>query len=313
MAGPVAAQNAVTAPGLSGDSACGGGYSRERNSLYVGYRTSDITNTNLPFSLSNLTDWTNLRSSLGIGDNPVSSITISAKVINTRTGMTVRTLNPGTVTSSQNPSYATTNVTLVEKTPYVAIMYTDYSGHGESNPFSVRCFMTGGTYTIENSGSSNFIMNLWNTTKRDAELSAECTLEGQLGTDSEIRARATTNLETSLGMSGQAYVNARDAAPAACRDRCSQTFPHSDNASRAARTECESQCSNGGIPTWTEMLNMEVAAIKRTFDPGKCRAPEADQPQTNGCYSISPRTPLDVKNCLCGRSPQPAGAGCRTP
>ena len=25
--------------------------------------------------------------------------------------------------------------------------------------------------------------------------------------------------------------------------------------------------------------------------------------QTNGCFSISPRTPMDVRNCLCGRPP----------
>ena len=57
-------------------------------------------------------DWTVLRGLLGIADNPVSSIAISAKVINARTGTTVRTLDLGTVTSTQNPSYTTTNVTL---------------------------------------------------------------------------------------------------------------------------------------------------------------------------------------------------------
>jgi len=310
MAGPVAAQNTVTAPGLSGDSACGGGYSRERNSLYVGYRTSDITNTNLPFSLSNLTDWTNLRSSLGIGDNPVSSITISAKVINTRTGATVRTLNPGTVTSSQNPSYATTNVTLAEKTPYVAIMYTDFAGHGESNPFSVRCFMTGGTYTINNEGSQNFIGQVWNMVKRDADLRNECTIDGQLGNRAARESEALANLNRSFG--SEANYNTMT-SQATCNRKCDERFPRSDSASNAAKNACRNQCAaaRSSIPDWATLLANEVAAIERTFDPGKCRAPAADQPQSNGCYSISPRTPLDVNNCLCSRSPKPSGLGCR--
>ena len=47
------------------------------------------------------------------------------------------------------------------------------------------------------------------------------------------------------------------------------------------------------------MVDAEVAAMERTFDPGQCKGPE--QPSSTGCYSISPRTPLDVQNCLCGR------------
>ena len=155
LAGPVGAQTTITTSGLLGNFACGGGYSLQRNLSVVGYQDSSITDTNLPFSLSNILDWTGLRGLLGIADNPVSSIAISAKVINARTGTTVRTLDLGTVTSTQNPSYTTTNVTLTEKTPYVVIMYTDFAGHGEDNPFSVKCFMTGGTYTITNLSINN--------------------------------------------------------------------------------------------------------------------------------------------------------------
>ena len=155
MAGPVVAQTTITTNGLSGDAACDGGYSQQRNLSVTGYQDSAITNTNLPFSLSNILDWTAIRGLLGIADNPVSSIAISAKVINARTGTTVRTLDLGTVTSTQNPSYTTTNVTLTERTPYVVIMYTDFGGHGEDNPFSIKCFMTGGSYTITNLSINN--------------------------------------------------------------------------------------------------------------------------------------------------------------
>ncbi|MCY4278121.1 MAG: hypothetical protein OXE81_09850 [Gammaproteobacteria bacterium] len=311
IAAPVAAQTTITAPGLSGDAACGGGYLSEINSMVMGYQASAITNTNLPFSLSSITDWATLRSALGIADNPVSSIAITAEVINTRTGATVRTINLGTATSSQNASYATTNVTLAEKTPYVAIVYTDFAGHGESNPFSVRCFMTGGTYTIGNAGSSNFIMNLWNDAKRDAELSAECTLDGQLGDAGARTLQANANLTARFGGNEAHYNNTIKSVPN-CENRCRERYPFSDSVSTGYRNTCNTQCAAlSGLPSWADLLREEIAAIERTFDPGKCRAPEADQPQTNGCYSISPRTPLDVKNCLCGRSPKPSGLGCR--
>ena len=172
--------------------------------------------------------------------------------------------------------------------------------------------MTGGTYTIEAGGSSNFIMNLWNATKRDADLSDECTVEGQLGTETEIETQATNNLNRSFG--NQSNYNTMT-SQATCNSKCDERFPRSDTASTAAKDACKAQCAaaRDNIPTWAELHANEVAAIKRTFDPGKCRAPAADQPQTNGCYSISPRTPFDINNCLCGRTPQPAAAGCRTP
>ncbi len=149
MAGQVGAQN-VTAPGLKGNPACAGGYLMQKNlaALDSTNNADAVTNTSLPFKLSTLINWTNLRGLLGIADNPVSSITVYGKVKNTRTNTDVRTIDLGAVTSGQNPSYATTNVTLTAKTPYVIILYTDYSGLREENPFAVQCFMTGGTYNV---------------------------------------------------------------------------------------------------------------------------------------------------------------------
>ena len=46
-------------------------------------------------------------------------------------------------------------MTLTERTPYVVIIYTDFAGHGEDNPFMRDCFMTGGTYTITNLSINN--------------------------------------------------------------------------------------------------------------------------------------------------------------
>ena len=115
LAGPVGAQTTITSNGLQGPPSCWAGSTN--NTIARSYLYSNITNTNLPFGLSNVMDWTVLRGLLGIADNPVSSIAISAKVINARTGTTVRTLDLGTVTSTQNPSYTTTNVTLTERTP----------------------------------------------------------------------------------------------------------------------------------------------------------------------------------------------------
>ncbi len=208
-----------------------------------------------------------LRGLLGIADNPVNSINIYAQVKNVRNNSNVgNRIDLGAVTSTQNPSYASNAVSLAERTPYAILMYTGFSGHGEDNPFAVQCFMTGGSYTIPNGG------NEWMDIMRSAV--TDCTMQGQLGSDSEIRTKAEANL------------------------------PWSENDYPGRNIN--------GAPTWESLVQEEIKAIKFTFDPGKCRAPDANQPRTNGCYSISPRTQLDVRNCLCGRSPRPAGlTGCR--
>jgi len=84
---------------------------------------------------------------LGIADNPVSSITVYAKIKNTRTNTDIRTIDLGAVTSTQNPSYATTNVTC----PGSDTCET-------ARPFpkdAVRREEAGGTYTLNNVFASN--------------------------------------------------------------------------------------------------------------------------------------------------------------
>ena len=149
MASPGWAQ--VTTNGLTGINACSGGYLESNPAAFdSSSNQNSATNTSVNFKLSSLLDWTNLRGLMGVADNPVSSITVYGKVKNTRSNTDVRIIDFGAVTSTQNPSYSDNNVTLTEKTPYVLILYTGFSGHGESNPFGVQCFMTGGTYTPAN-------------------------------------------------------------------------------------------------------------------------------------------------------------------
>ncbi len=149
MATPIWSQT-ITTNGIQGGPACSMGYSAVKNTIARAYLYTRITNTSLPFQLSSVMDWAGLRSIMGVADNPVSSLALTGKIFNGRTGATVQTIDLGTITSSQNLSYATTNVTLMEKTPYVVIMYTDFAGHGENNPFMIDCFVTGGTYTLGN-------------------------------------------------------------------------------------------------------------------------------------------------------------------
>ena len=166
--------------------------------------------------------------------------------------------------------------------------------------------MTGGPYTINNVGSQNFIDQVWNMVKRDADLRNECTIDGQLGNRAARERKALANLNLSFG-SEMRYDEMT--SEATCNSKCDERFPRSDSASTRERNACRQQCSvaQSSIPSWATLLANEVAAIERTFDPGLCRAPEADQPQSNGCYSINPRTPQDVYNCQCGLSPRPMG------
>jgi len=151
IAAPVAAQTTITAPGLTGQAACGAGYSEAQLAAFDSSSNQfNATNTSVNFKLSSLVNWNGLRGLVGAGDNPVTSITVYGKVKNTRTGADVRMIDFGAATSTQNPSYSDNNVTLTETTPYVLILYSNFAGSGESNPFGVQCFMTGGTYTPAN-------------------------------------------------------------------------------------------------------------------------------------------------------------------
>ncbi|MCY4202049.1 MAG: hypothetical protein OXD38_05455 [Aestuariivita sp.] len=145
IAGPATAQ--VTADGLFGNAACARGF-QQKAEVVVGL--TGRTNTNLPFRMI-YRDWTNLRSAMGIQDNPVSSITFTAEVIDLKANNIIQTINLGTATSTQDLSNATTNVTIKPITNYAVVVYTDFAGHGKNNPVSSVCFMSGGTYNVTNS------------------------------------------------------------------------------------------------------------------------------------------------------------------
>ncbi len=315
ITGQVAAQTTVTAPGLTGDAACAGGYSDSDNGQFLGAGdlipngagTHDIIVNNF-----SMVTYSFLRGREG--DAATSSFPMKLRLVNTGTGAVVTIGDAGTIDSTNtNPGRDTITVSVAAKTTYAAIYYAEGSrGSDLSSPIARYCFMTGGTYTINNEGSQNFIGQVWNMVKRDADLSNECTIDGQLGNRAARESEALANLNRSFG--NQANYN-RMTSKATCNSKCDERFPRSDTVSDRAKSACKAQCAaaRSSIPDWATLLANEVAAIERTFDPGKCRAPAADQPQSNGCYSISPRTPLDVHNCLCGRSPRAAGlTGCDT-
>ena len=320
MAAPVAAQTTVGAPGLVGQSACGNGYTYNVVGNHLAVNANVINGagnqsifTNNFFGVT----YTFLRNRVD-GDSPATSFPLKLRLLNSKTGAQASETDLGTVTATNAVDRANNQFSVSAKTPYTAIYYADVAGLGAANPINTLCFMTGGTYTIENAGSSNFINRVWKLFGDDRDVPQTCgpngngdccTVAGQLGTDSEIRARATAKLNSIFGSESN-YMQITSTST--CDDKCDERFPRSDSASMRAKNACYDQCraAASSTPSWATLVANEIAAIERTFDPGKCRAPEVDQPQTNGCYSISPRTPFDINNCLCGRSPQPAGADC---
>ena len=296
MAGPVAAQQpkVVTAPGVNGQPACPGGITATHLDdsgiahLVIPNGAGNIAIQANPFGF---TTYSSLRGR--IGDGSTTSFPMRIRVTNTRTGSQAHDVAAGTIDSTNTTTGMTVNLAVDSTTPYSVIYYANVSSLGPTRQESTSCFMTGGTYTINNAGSSNFIdqISTWGNRMTGPggtqNVPAACTEEGQLGTDSQIQTRATAVLNNAFNTS----------APGNGQTEY--------NAARQAAINAGADANH--ILTWQQMVTAEVAAIKRTFDPGLCRAPEADQPQSNGCYSISPRTPLDVYNCLCGRSPRPTG------
>ena len=309
VAAPVAAQQpkVVTAPGVNGQPACPGGITATHlddagiGHLVIPNGAGNIAIQANPFGFIT---YSSLRGR--IGDGSTTSFPMRIRVINTRTGSQVHDVAAGTIDSTNTSTGVTVNLAVASTTPYSVIYYANVTNLGPTRQESTSCFMTGGPYTINNVGSDNFINQAWNMAKRVADLSNECTIDGQLGNRAARESEALANLNRSFG--SQANYNTMT-SQATCNSKCDERFPRSDSASNAAKNACRNQCAaaRSSIPTWATLLAAEVAAIERTFDPGKCRAPEADQPQSNGCYSISPRTQLDVYNCQCGLSPRPSG------
>ena len=302
IAAPVQAQT-ITAPGLLGQPACGSEYTHNLDGDHLS--TNLGTGGNAINGAGTQGIWTNnffgvtcsfLRVQIG-GNSSVTSFPLKLRLVNSQTGSQVSETDLGTVTSANAVDRTNNQISVSAKTPYVAIYYADVTGLGVSNPINTICFMTGGTYTIttQNGPFTNFMTSVGEMFHTD-----NCTLDGQLGNEAARRGKAIANLNRIFESEGN-YL--RITSTATCDDKCDERFPRSDDASTAVKNACYDQCraAASGIPSWATLVANEVTAIKRTFDPSKCAAPEANQPRTNGCYTISPRTPFDIKNCLCGR------------
>ncbi|MCY4302307.1 MAG: hypothetical protein OXC68_11335 [Aestuariivita sp.] len=155
VAAPVAAQT-ITAPGLYGQLACVGGREHRGQPPHIGI--SSVINASGTQSLTpnnfNQITYSFLRGR--VGDAGTSSFPVKLKVYNARTGSEVVDREAGTVNSTDTalPNTAV-SFSAAEKTPYFAILYADVTGLGESNPLDTVCFMTGGSYTINNLSINN--------------------------------------------------------------------------------------------------------------------------------------------------------------
>ena len=144
LTGPGWAQTTVTSDGREGHEACLG--------------QAEIDATNLPIttlSTSSVTvttpqvTWSQVLAPLGDGQAPTNAI-IAVNVFNARTGAVVG--NSGAVgsISSSSPTYASRSVTrtgLTAKTLYRLEVDASPAG-GTGQIMARRCFMTGGTYTM---------------------------------------------------------------------------------------------------------------------------------------------------------------------
>ena len=173
LATPGWAQTTISAPGLVGQPACGSGYVHNIDGSHLGLNVSVIniagSQTIFANNISGVT-YSFLRGRLGDGSS-ITSFPMELRVINTRTGATVRTDELGTVTSTNAVNRTTNRFDLAATTPYVAIYYADVAGLGISNPINTFCFMTGGTYTITNVSilnGSNGCFSISPLTPRDA-------------------------------------------------------------------------------------------------------------------------------------------------
>ena len=151
LAGPLGAQTTtITSDGREGPTTC------------VNIAEVDATNTPITaLSTSSVTvtapqvTWSQLLAQLGDGQAPINAL-IAVNVFDVRTGASVG--NSGTVASisSSSPTYTGGSVTrtgLTARTPYrVEVDVSPAGGTGRIR--ARRCFMTGGTYTV-NVGTNN--------------------------------------------------------------------------------------------------------------------------------------------------------------
>ena len=90
------------------------------------------------------------------------AVTIEYFVRNALTNAQVQRASAGRIVSG-SPNLNATNLpisSLTPNTPYVYTVETTASGFGEANPLLRRCFMTGGTYTLNNESGQPGFSNL---------------------------------------------------------------------------------------------------------------------------------------------------------
>ena len=143
-AAPVMAQTTVTSSGRDGQTTCvGRAETNVSNFPITAMTTSSVTVTAPEVT------WSQVLTRLGDRQPPTNSI-ISVNVFNAKTGASAGNSGAVGVISSSSQTYAGGSVTrtgLAEKTLYYIDVDIGISG-GQGQLFARRCFMTGGTYTM---------------------------------------------------------------------------------------------------------------------------------------------------------------------
>lgn len=107
-----------------------------------------LSTSSVSFTVPQVT-WSQVVAPLGDGQAPVNAF-VYAEVLNARTGVRAGTNSVLAIIDSSSPTYAggsRTNSSLTANTPYYIHYYTAPAGL-EAQTFGRRCFMTGGTYTM---------------------------------------------------------------------------------------------------------------------------------------------------------------------
>ena len=153
IAAPAAhAQVTVTTDGLIGPNAC---VTRMENKQYDVLEVHAMTSTSVTFRTK---AYANLYSALRAraGDGGGNSFGIAFALYNGRTGALLQSPALGFSIDSSNPDMAVrqpSSITVSPKTPYLAEIWVN-TGLGQNNKLTEICFMTGGTYTMVNPGTS---------------------------------------------------------------------------------------------------------------------------------------------------------------
>jgi len=144
MAGSALAQTSVTSSGREGQTTCVG----RAETNVANFPITAMTTNSVTVTAPEVT-WGQVLARLGDGQAPTNSI-ISVNVFNAKTGASAGNSGAVGVISSSSQTYAGGSVTrtgLAEKTLYYIDVDIGIAG-GQGQLHARRCFMTGGTYTM---------------------------------------------------------------------------------------------------------------------------------------------------------------------